>query len=241
MRLELLRCVLPHLMVDQTPTNRSWRAFFLVLLATATSPVLAQSSPPPESDKAYLYQCRAQYGELPNIIFIYENVYLVPKELSSRTLFDLEGDYRQALSDNPQSVAAGLGEPSIRCDNSFRDDSPVGAETNEHGTRTFVRSPEFLRGGKGYLRPQGLPKTERTNQGAKTVGQNPRVPGLVIEKAGPTPAEIAAERAKWNMEAVRADAVARAKTATLQAQNDAKYQADLAKLYEEMRKRGSAQ
>jgi hypothetical protein len=64
---------------------------------------------------------------------------------------------------------------------------------------------------------------------------------LTVEKAGPTPEETAAERAKWTMEAVRADAVARAKAATLQAQSDAKYQADLAKLHEEMRKRGNAQ
>jgi hypothetical protein len=77
--------------------------------------------------------------------------------------------------------------------------------------------------------------------GGDTVDPVDHSSGLVIEKARPTPEEVAAERAKWTMEAVRAEALARAKTATLQAQSDAKYQADLAKLHEEMRKRGNAQ
>ena len=78
-------------------------------------------------------------------------------------------------------------------------------------------------------------------QGGKAPAQVPALPGLIIEKAGPTLEEIAAERAKQSLELARADALIKARKAANQARSDAKYQADLAKLYDEMRKRGSAQ
>ena len=85
------------------------------------------------------------------------------------------------------------------------------------------------------------PGKGKTNQGAKAVTRTPAQPGLVIQKAGPSLAEIAAARAKQDLELARAEAAAKARTAALKARQDAEYQAAMTKFFAEMRRRGNKQ
>jgi hypothetical protein len=77
------------------------------------------------------------------------------------------------------------------------------------------------------------PAKGRTNKGAKAVTHAPALPGLVIEKAGASLTEIAAARAKQELELARAEAAAKAKIAALKARQDAEYQAAMTKFFAE--------
>jgi hypothetical protein len=188
-------------------------------------------------------QCKQSYDldDNHNVVVVYENFQVSepedPEE-ANKLRQKLEHDYAQALEDHPVDGTQGV-TPDWRWKGCAYETSPeyrTGSETNGYGgTTTFVRTPDYLRGGKGYA-PSGAPKPKPAPAPSED-GAPLKIPALTITSADVVPKGWTPEQLARAREA----AAAQAKTLADSKRNEAESQAKKRAFLESLKRRGRAQ